>query len=101
MPDGVAVTLDDGSVVEGDLVIGADGLHSVVRDVVGAPAAKPTGWCSWQGLVALPELAARQVAEIAIGEHGNTGVWPAGGADVQWWFDLPWSYDFVRPHRPM
>jgi FAD-dependent urate hydroxylase len=99
--DGVQVEFEDGSLIEGDLVIGADGLHSVVRDVVGAPAAKPTGWCSWQGLVALPELADRQVAMIVIGEHGNTGVWPAGGADVQWWFDLPWSYDFVRPHRPM
>jgi FAD-dependent urate hydroxylase len=20
---------------------------------------------------------------------------------VQWWFDLPWSYDFVRPERPI
>ena len=34
----------------GDILIGADGLHSVVRDVLGAPPAKPTGWCSWQGL---------------------------------------------------
>ena len=28
-------------------------------------------------------------------------MWPAGGADVQWWFDLPWSHDFVRPQRPI
>ena len=44
---GVRVDLQDGSSVTGDLLIGADGLHSVVRDVVGAPPAKPTGWCSW------------------------------------------------------
>jgi FAD-dependent urate hydroxylase len=99
--NGVQVEFEDGSLVEGDLLIGADGLHSMVRDVVGAETAEPTGWCSWQGLVAVPELPDKQVALIVIGEQGNTGVWPAGGSVVQWWFDLPWSYDFVRPHRPI
>ncbi|MCV7100382.1 FAD-dependent monooxygenase [Mycobacterium palustre] len=99
--DGARVEFDGGGRAEGDLVIGADGLHSVVRDVVGAPAAEPTGWCSWQGLITLPELADRGVAAIVIGQSGNTGVWPAGGAEVQWWFDQPWSHDFVRPRRPI
>jgi FAD-dependent urate hydroxylase len=100
-PSGVQVEFEDGSFIEGDLLIGADGLHSMVRDVVGAQAAEPTGWCSWQGLVTLPELPDKDVASIVIGEHGNTGVWPAGGSAVQWWFDLPWSYGFVRPQRPI
>jgi FAD-dependent urate hydroxylase len=100
-PDGVRVEFEDGSLARGDLVIGADGLHSIVRDVVGAPGAEPTGWCSWQGLATLPGLADTRVALIVIGERGNAGVWPAGGSDVQWWFDLPWSYDFVRPRRPI
>jgi len=100
-PDGVQVEFEDGSLTRGDLVIGADGLHSIVRDVVGAAAAEPTGWCSWQGLVAVPELADKRVAMIVVGEQGNTGVWPAGGSDVQWWFDMPWSHDFVRPQRPI
>lgn len=98
---GVRVEFDDGSVAGGDLVVGADGLHSNVRDALGAPAAEPTGWCSWQGLVTLPGLVDKGVAMIVIGERGNTGVWPAGGCDVQWWFDLPWSRDFVRPRRPI
>ncbi len=82
-------------------MIGADGLHSVVREVVGAPPAKPTGWCSWQGLVALPDLAEPTVARMMIGEHGNLGLWPAGGTELQWWFDLPWSPGFLRPQRPI
>jgi FAD-dependent urate hydroxylase len=99
--DGVRVGLQDGSSVTGDLLIGADGLHSVVREVVGAPPAKPTGWCSWQGLVALPDLAEPSVARMMIGEHGNLGLWPAGGTELQWWFDLPWSPGFLRPQRPI
>jgi FAD-dependent urate hydroxylase len=99
--NGVRVDFEDGSSAHGDLLIGADGLHSVVRGVVGAPPAKPTGWCSWQGLVTLPDIADRHVALMIIGEHGNLGLWPAGGSDLQWWFDLPWSSDFVRPRCPI
>ncbi len=101
-PTGVVVDFEDGSSAEGDVLIGADGLHSMVRDIAGARRAKPTGWCSWQGLVTLPGgVADRHVALIVIGEHGNLGLWPAGGSDLQWWFDLPWSSDFVRPERPI
>src|SRR6201996_5988683 len=99
--NGVRVDFEDGGSVEGDVLIGADGLHSVVRDVVGAPAAKSTGWCSWQGLVTLPDIPDPNVARMMIGEHGNLGLWPAGGCALQWWFDLPWSPDFVRPQRPI
>ena len=99
--DGVRLDLQDGSTVTGDLLIGADGLHSVVREVVGAPPAKPTGWCSWQGLVELPDLAEPTVARMIIGEHGNLGLWPAGGTELQWWFDLPWSPGFTRPQQPI
>jgi FAD-dependent urate hydroxylase len=60
-----------------------------------------TGWCSWQGLVTLPDIADKHVAQMIIGEHGNLGLWPAGGCDLQWWFDLPWSPGFVRPQRPI
>jgi FAD-dependent urate hydroxylase len=99
--NGVRLEFEDGSWAEGDLLIGADGLHSMVRDVVGAQSAQPTGWCSWQGLVSLPHVADKHVAQMIIGEHGSLGLWPAGGSTVQWWFDLPWSPDFVRPGRPI
>ncbi len=99
--DGVRIGLQDGGSFTGDLLIGADGLHSAVREVVGAPPAKPTGWCSWQGLVTLPDLAEPSVARMMIGQHGNLGLWPAGGTDLQWWFDLPWAPGFPRPQRPI
>ena len=99
--DGVRLEFEDGSFAEGDLLIGADGLHSMVRDTVGGQSAESTGWCSWQGLVTLPDIAEKQIAQMFIGERGSLGLWPAGGSDMQWWFDLPWSPDFVRPGRPI
>jgi FAD-dependent urate hydroxylase len=99
--NGVRLEFEDGGFAEGDLLIGADGLHSMVRDIVGGQPAEPTGWCSWQGLVSLPNVADKHVAQMIVGEHGSLGLWPAGGSDVQWWFDLPWSPDFVRPGRPI
>jgi FAD-dependent urate hydroxylase len=99
--NGVRLEFEDGSSAEGDLLIGADGLHSMVRGIVGAGPAEPTGWCSWQGLVTLPHVADKHVAQMIIGEHGNIGLWPAGGCQLQWWFDLRWSLDFVRPQSPI
>ncbi len=99
--DGVRIEFEDGSSAEGDVLIGADGLHSRVREIVGAKPAEPTGWCSWQGLITLPHIVDNDVAVQIIGEHGNLGLWPAGDSALQWWFDLPWSPDFVRPDRPI
>jgi len=100
-PDGVRVEFDDGRSAEGDVLIGADGLHSKVRLLTGEKPAKPTGWCSWQGLITVPAIAKSDVAVQIIGEQGSLGLWPAGGCDLQWWFDLRWSPDFVRPQRPI
>ena len=99
--NGVRVEFEDGSSAGGDLLIGADGMHSIVRDIIGAEQAEPTGWCSWQGLATLPDGPDKHVALMIVGEHGNLGLWPAGGTEVQWWFDLPWSPDFVRPEHPI
>jgi FAD-dependent urate hydroxylase len=99
--DGVSLEFEDGRSAEGDLLIGADGLHSIVRGIVGAQPAEPTGWCTWQGLGTLSRVTDKHVAQMIIGEHGSIGLWPAGGSHVQWWFDLPWSPDFVRPACPI
>ncbi|HTI77590.1 MAG TPA: NAD(P)/FAD-dependent oxidoreductase [Mycobacterium sp.] len=98
---GMRVHFDGGDTADADVVIGADGLHSMVRDVVGGRTVKPTGWCSWQGMRKLPGVVEQDVAVQLLGAGGNVGLWPAGGSDVQWWFEMPWSRDFVRPGRPI
>jgi FAD-dependent urate hydroxylase len=96
--DGRAVVgLDDGEIVEADLVIGADGAHSVVRSVFspGGPAA-PTGWVAFQGLSALPlPLTAGTKAVTIVGQGGYCGLMPAGEGLLQWWF-----HHRAPPERP-
>src|ERR1700757_3118966 len=72
--NGVRLEFEDGSSAEGDLLIGADGLHSKVRDIVGRPPAEATGWCSWQGLGTPSHLADKHVAQNIICEDGKN--WP-------------------------
>ncbi|MPZ57201.1 MAG: monooxygenase [Rhizobiales bacterium] len=67
--DGVTVTLADGSTVTGDLLIGADGIHSTVRgQLFGREQPRYTGNVAWRGLVP-----AERVAHLDLGRV--TGVW--------------------------
>jgi 2-polyprenyl-6-methoxyphenol hydroxylase-like FAD-dependent oxidoreductase len=55
--DGVEVTLTDGSTRKWDLMIGADGLHSQVRELAFPDAGEPffTGQTVWRAIVPRPE----------------------------------------------
>jgi FAD-dependent urate hydroxylase len=99
--DGIRVEFEDGHHAYGDLLIGADGLHSTIRRIAGAPPAKPTGWCSWQGLSIIDTLTEKDIAVQMIGRRGSLGLWPAGDGEVQWWFDLRWNPDSTRPEHPI
>jgi FAD-dependent urate hydroxylase len=92
-PDHVEVSFADGSVVCGDLLIGADGQRSVVRkEVLGGDPAKLTGWASWQGLTRseLPVAFGHQTLNIA-GRNAHCGLIPTGDGLLHWWFDMPWQ----------
>ena len=57
--DGVAVHLADGRVLHGSLLIGADGLHSRVRDqMLGAEQPRFTGNIAWRAVVPTDALGA-------------------------------------------
>ena len=53
--DGVRIQFEDGSRAEGDLLIGADGLHSTVRELIGIDEKpQPTGMGIWRTFVSRP-----------------------------------------------
>jgi salicylate hydroxylase len=78
--DGAAVTFADGRSVEADIVIGADGIHSVVRDsLFGRTEPRFTGCICWRGLVPREALADPRYAEEMIawwGPHGHVVQYP-------------------------
>ena len=66
---GVTITLADGSTATGDVLIGADGIHSTVRaQLFGRELPRYTGNVAWRGLVP-----AERVAHLDLGRV--TGVW--------------------------
>ena len=57
----VALVFEDGGRAEGDVLVGADGLHSVIRkQLFGEAKARFTGQVAWRGLVPMDSLPADQ-----------------------------------------
>ncbi|HSV47594.1 MAG TPA: FAD-dependent oxidoreductase [Ramlibacter sp.] len=86
--DGVNVRFNDGSTVRYDLVIGADGVNSKVREAVfpGAPVPRFSGQGSWRAVV--PRT--RRNSTIFMGKTTKAGLNPVSESE---------SYLFVLDHR--
>ena len=71
--DGDRVWADcrDGSRYEGDVLIGADGIHSVVREQVFKPdPPRPSGYVSWRGVVDSDKIADLEIPVSAYVDMG-------------------------------
>jgi 2-polyprenyl-6-methoxyphenol hydroxylase-like FAD-dependent oxidoreductase len=81
----VNLRLHTGSAEEGDLLIGADGLHSVIRSmVVGEDDVRYSGQTCFRGLATLPSANPREIREIhGAGQRGS--VCPIDTHHVYWW----------------
>ncbi|WP_280424609.1 FAD-dependent monooxygenase [Nocardia carnea] len=70
-PDRVGIQFDDGTSVEADVLIGADGVHSAIRGHITTPTpATYSGMCAYRALVpaeAAPEFSRRPVQTLWIG----------------------------------
>jgi salicylate hydroxylase len=72
--DGVTLLLEGGGQVNGDVLIGADGVHSRVRQALfGTGRATFTGFMAWRGVVPMDRLPTRLRQQ-----HGNTWIGPHG-----------------------
>lgn len=102
-PDGALVRFADGGGIEADVVIGADGMHSVVREAVTEPAPPEySGLCAFRTIVpghAAPDFALRRAQTLWLGPGRHfvhypiaggkavnvVGVAPAGGFTEESW----------------
>ena len=91
--DGVRATFADGSAASGDLLVGADGRGSVVRDRLwGRDPGQLTGWATWQGITPIPTaITSSRRSVLFVGRPGSCGLMPAGEGLLQWWFDQRWA----------
>ena len=78
--DGVTLLLEDGGRACGDVLIGADGVHSRIRAALfGSGRASFTGFMAWRGVVPmarLPERLRQRHAATWIGPYGHVVTYP-------------------------
>lgn len=102
--DSVTLHLEDGSTSTGDVLIGADGLHSKIRSALfGVQAPDFSGMVAWRGLIpihTLPAHMARPIATNWVGPGGHVVHYPVNGGEVMnfvgilegnTWPSAPWS----------
>jgi 2-polyprenyl-6-methoxyphenol hydroxylase-like FAD-dependent oxidoreductase len=82
--DGVTVRFANGMCAGGDVLIGADGLRSVVRDRLGVPGAlRYSGYTAWRGIA--PFETAGLMAGETLGSGQRFGLAPIHGNRVYWY----------------
>jgi 2-polyprenyl-6-methoxyphenol hydroxylase-like FAD-dependent oxidoreductase len=99
----VTAFFDDGTKAEGDLLIGADGVHSQTRRIICPDAPKPAyvGIIGVGGVTpaaAVPHMTQRekQGFSFTYGSRGFFGYSGVENGDIQWWSNLPMARELTR-----
>jgi FAD-dependent urate hydroxylase len=88
----VTAIFEDGSTATGDVLIGADGVRSVLRNYVTQQQPEPryADYVNWNGLVdASPELADKHSWVIYVGDGKRASMMPVGGDRFYYFFGVP------------
>lgn len=83
---GVTVTFANGDTARGDLLVGADGVHSVIRDALWqSPKSQFTGLMAWRGLAPMERLRdelQRPVGTNWVGPGGHIITYPIKHGEI-------------------
>ncbi|MEO0540600.1 MAG: FAD-dependent urate hydroxylase HpxO [Cyanobacteria bacterium P01_A01_bin.105] len=83
---------EDGHRATGDVVVGADGTHSIIRaHILGQPTERRyVGYVNWNGLVPVSaDLAPANSWDTYVGQGQRASVMPVGGDRFYFFFDVP------------
>ncbi|MBO0691308.1 MAG: FAD-dependent monooxygenase [Acidimicrobiaceae bacterium] len=98
--DGVCLQTEDGRSFEGDLVVAADGAHSLFRDhVAGAPVERRyVGYVNWNGLLDdLSGIAPPGTWLTWVGHGQRASAMPVGNGRAYFFFDVPLGPAAIEP----
>ena len=88
----VTVTFEDGHQTTADVLIAADGVHSILRTYVNGSEVAPryADYVNWNGLVpASPDISPNDVWGIYVGEGKRASMMPIGGDRFYFFFGAP------------
>lgn len=88
----VTAIFEDGHRTTADLLIAADGIHSILRSYVTGAEVQPryADYVNWNGLVdASPDLAPNDMWQIYVGEGKRASMMPVGGDRFYFFFGAP------------
>jgi salicylate hydroxylase len=84
--NGAKLTFDDGTTADADILIGADGVHSVVRNAIAdTGSAEYSGMCAYRAIVPMedaPEFARRAAQTLWIGPDHHLVHYPISGGSA-------------------
>lgn len=89
--DAVVLHLADGRALEADVLVGADGINSVIRTQLhGAAAPRPGGFVCWLALAPFMPAALREGESIHYWGRGSRfGLHDCGNDSIYWWATMP------------
>jgi FAD-dependent urate hydroxylase len=90
---GVTAFFADGREATADLMVGADGIRSVVRESVVGPISPRYAYPAWVGTVAADtELNPKNVFTMYVGDSKRVGLQPVSGNRFYFFFEAPTDY---------
>lgn len=83
--DDSTAILESGERIHGDLLVGSDGISSVIRDGLhGLGAPRYAGYTCWRGICPDNGVLPERSAVLTIGQGSQFGLWPCGPGQLYW-----------------